>query len=43
MERSTVKLLEDLVALLIPFIVPESGSFVKRRGPIFYPPSIFAA
>ena len=31
MERSTVKLLDDLVALLISFIVPEGVSFVKRR------------
>ncbi len=32
MERSTVKLLEDLVALLISFILPESASLVKRRA-----------
>jgi len=42
MERSIVKLFENLVAFLIFFIVPESVSFVKRRALIFYPPSISA-
>jgi len=43
MERSTVKLFDDLVALLISFIVPERVSFVKHRALIFYLLSISRA